>query len=92
MDSSLSVVFKALSDPNRLKIIEMLKNGEVCACNILENCEFSQPTLSHHMGILIRAGVVISRKEGKWIHYSLNSESLDSIIKYLNLLMDSSKN
>ncbi len=78
-----STVFKALSDPNRLRIIGMLKDEEVCACRLLEEMEFTQPTLSHHMGILIRAGLVSFRKEGKWVYYSLNKDSVKALSDYL---------
>ena len=67
-----SEVAKALSDPNRLKIIEMLTYGEKCGCRILEELEVTQPTLSHHMKILSDSGLVQSRREGKWQHYSIN--------------------
>lgn len=65
-------VFKALCDPNRLMIIEMLQNGENCACNILEALNIGQPTLSHHMKILCESGLVRCRREGKWMYYSIN--------------------
>ena len=65
-------VFKALSDPKRLQIIDMLSNGELCACKILEAFSISQPTLSHHMKILCDAGIVQGRRDGKWVHYSLD--------------------
>ena len=67
-----SRVFKALCDPNRLMIIEMLQNGEKCACKILEELNIGQSTLSHHMKILCESGLVSSRSEGKWMHYTLN--------------------
>jgi len=63
---------KALSDPNRLVIIDCLKDGELCACKILEQLRITQPTLSHHMRILCVAELVNCRREGKWMHYSLN--------------------
>ncbi len=63
---------KSLSDPNRLVIIDYLKDGERCACKVLEQLKISQPTLSHHMRILCEANLVNCRREGKWIHYSLN--------------------
>ncbi|MBE6517083.1 MAG: winged helix-turn-helix transcriptional regulator [Thermoplasmata archaeon] len=87
MDGFPSSAFKAISDPNRLKIVEMLKGGEVCACKILEEFEFTQPTLSHHMGILIRAGVVSLRKDGKWAYYSLNESVIKSLSDYLRNLL-----
>jgi len=64
--------FKALSDPNRLMIMDMLSCGELCACVILEKFNITQPTLSHHMKILCDSKLVVGRKEGKWIYYSLN--------------------
>ena len=65
-----SKVFKALSDPTRLQIYDMLSCGELCACKILERFQLTQPTLSHHMKVLCQVGLVEGRREGKWIHYS----------------------
>lgn len=58
-------VMKAFCDENRWKILELLKNGERCACVLLNKLEITQPTLSHHMKILCDSGVVTARKEGK---------------------------
>ena len=69
-------LFKALGDENRLYILSMLQHGERCACVLLEHVNLSQPTLSHHMKILVGCGLVNDRKEGKWHHYSLNCETL----------------
>ncbi len=68
----LSEALKALSDPNRLMIVEMLSGGELCACKLLERFRITQPTLSHHMKTLCHAGLVQGRKEGKWMHYTLD--------------------
>lgn len=65
-------VFKAFCDENRLQILELLKDGEKCACKLLDELQISQSTLSHHMKILCDAGVVNGRKEGKWVHYSID--------------------
>lgn len=67
-------VIKALADENRLAILELLKDGEKCACVILEELNITQPTLSHHMKILCESGLINSRKDGKWMHYSLSIE------------------
>ena len=67
-------VFKALCDETRLAVLEMLRNGEKCACVLLEHVEVSQPTLSHHMKILVESRIVSARKEGKWMHYSISDE------------------
>lgn len=67
-------MLKAMADPNRLKIIDLLSCGSLCACDILEYFDFSQPTLSHHMKVLQNAGIVAARKEGKWQHYTLRAD------------------
>ena len=67
-------IFKAFSDENRVRVLKMLQSGEKCACELLEELEVSQPTLSHHMKILCEAGIVDARKDGKWMHYSLSAE------------------
>ncbi|WP_326513853.1 metalloregulator ArsR/SmtB family transcription factor [Clostridium intestinale] len=76
-------IFKALSDPNRLKIIDILSCGEKYACDILENFEFTQPTLSHHMKVLIDCKLVKSRKEGLWNYYTLDNTSANKLVLYL---------
>jgi len=79
-------VLKALADVNRLHILKLLGRGEQCACVLLENLALSQPTLSHHMKILCDAGLVASRKEGKWIYYTRQARTLDEIAAYLQAL------
>jgi len=76
--------FRALSDPTRLEIVDMLSRGELCACKILERFNITQPTLSHHMKILCDSGLVKGRKEGKWIYYSLNGEIVNEFKEYLS--------
>ena len=76
-------IIKALSDPNRLKIIDILSCGEKCACDLLEGFEFTQPTLSHHMKVLADCGIVDSRKDGLWSYYSLNNSNCNKIILFL---------
>jgi len=71
-----ALLFKALSDPNRLMIVDMLSCGELCACVILEKFHITQPTLSHHMKVLCDCKLVNGRKEGKWTYYSLGSETV----------------
>ena len=68
----VALICRALGDANRLEIVKMLSDGEKCGCKLLERFEITQPTLSHHMKILCDAGVVQGRKEGKWVHYSLD--------------------
>lgn len=82
-------IIKAFSDPNRLKMIDILSCGEKCACELLEEFDFTQPTLSHHMKLLIDCGIVESRKEGVWNYYSLNISNCNKIVLFLmNLITD----
>ena len=83
-NKEIATMFKAFSDENRIQILEMLREGEKCACHILEEMQITQPTLSHHMKILCDAGVVVGRKEGKWMHYSISESGLENVMKYLN--------
>ena len=79
-------LFKALADENRLQIMEILKDGEKCACKLLEALQISQPTLSHHMKILCDAELVSGRKEGKWMYYSLSKAGIKNAKTYLKEL------
>ena len=78
-----SKIMKALSDSNRLKIIDILSCGEKCACDLLGYFDFTQPTLSHHMKVLIDCGIVVSRREGQWNHYSLNNNNCNRLMLFL---------
>lgn len=80
-------IIKALSDPNRLKIVDILSCGERCACDILEQFDFTQPTLSHHMKVLMECGIVECRKEGLWSHYSLNSSNCNKLVLFIMKLI-----
>lgn len=77
-------VFKALCDENRLMILEKLKNGEKCACDLLDELDIVQSTLSHHMKILVESGLVTSKKNGKWTNYSLSLEGAQHATHLLN--------
>ena len=79
-----SKIFKAFCDPNRLKILDILKSGEHCACKLLEILDVSKSTLSHHMKILTDSKIVNVRKDGKWSHYSLSREGIQFAIDYLD--------
>ncbi|MBQ7886625.1 MAG: winged helix-turn-helix transcriptional regulator [Clostridia bacterium] len=73
-NQAMARVFKAMGDENRLTILFLLHTGERCACRLQEALAISQPTLSHHMHILLDAGLVRARKDGKWIYYTLSEE------------------
>ena len=75
---------KALSDENRVKILQMLIDGEKCGCKLLEAFEITQPTLSHHMKILCDSGLVDARKDGKWSHYSVNRDVVREFGNYIS--------
>lgn len=80
-------IFKALGDPVRLKIVKMLaENGEMCVCRILPALDMTQPAVSHHMAVLRIAGLVNSRKQGQWVHYSLSKERLAEAAGYFEEL------
>lgn len=84
-----ALLFKAYCDENRLKILDLLKVGEKCACTLQEQLPIAQSTLSHHMKILIESGVVTSRKSGKWMYYALSAEGIEGSIHFLNAYMES---
>jgi ArsR family transcriptional regulator len=75
MEELLSV-FKALSDETRLRIIKLLEEGELCVCDITAALDMVQPKVSFHLSALKEAGLIKDRKQGKWIHYSLNERDL----------------
>lgn len=83
-NKEIAVMCKAFCDENRVQILRLLQDGEKCACRILDALQISQPTLSHHMKILCDSGVVIGRKDGKWMHYSISKSGLEKVISCLN--------
>lgn len=86
--SVCSAAFKALGDETRLRIVEMLSAGELCACKILEEFNITQPALSYHMKVLTSAGLVKARRDGAWVRYMLNDDTCGFLEKILsNLVM-----
>lgn len=73
-EREIAKICKALGDENRVKIIQLLTNGELCACQLLEKFQIGQSTLSHHMKILTDCDLVNLRKDGKWANYSINCQ------------------
>jgi ArsR family transcriptional regulator len=86
-----ATIFKAFCDENRIKVLQLLLDGEKCACKLLEALAITQPTLSHHMKILLDSGIVNGRKEGKWMHYSISKEGLEKAQEYLEFLKNNGK-
>lgn len=76
--------FRALSDETRLRIIERLRDGEECVCNLAGPLRIRQSLLSFHLRILKEAGVVENRKQGRWVYYSLNRDVLDEMSEMLD--------
>ena len=85
-NKKMAAMFKAFGDENRIQILELLRDGERCACMLLEEMKITQPALSHHMKILCDAGVVVGRKEGKWMHYSISEDGIGDAMRYLEEL------
>ncbi len=72
MNTEAAKLFKALGDENRLEILMLIKEKEICATDILKNVSIGQSTLSHHMKILCECGIVKCRKSGKQTYYSIS--------------------
>lgn len=67
-------IFKALCDPRRQKILDLLKSGEQCVCKLTEQMQLPQSSLSYHMKILCASGMVVGREDGKWTHYRIDPQ------------------
>lgn len=72
--SQNALMFKALSDPIRLEILDLLSDGEKCACVLIERLGIAQPSVSYHTNILFKAGLIHRRQEGKWAFFSINEQ------------------
>lgn len=73
---NITQTFKALSDETRLRILSLIKEGEICVCDIAESLGMSQPNISFHLSMLKEAGLIKDRKNGRWIHYSLDDSDM----------------
>lgn len=74
--------FKALGDESRQRMISLLAVKELCVCEVISALEMTQPTTSHHLGILEEANIVETRKDGKWVFYSLtDKEKIKQILQ-----------
>ena len=69
-------VFKALSDETRLRILKLLEQGELCVCDIVAALDMVQPKVSFHLAVLKDAGLIKDRKQGKWVHYSIDNADM----------------
>ena len=80
-------IFKAFCDETRLSVLELLQDGEKCACVLLEKVRVGQSTLSHHMRILVESGIVKARKAGKWMYYSIDESMSERVVLLLRDLL-----
>ena len=69
-------VFKALSEETRLRIVKLLEHGELCVCDIVAALDMIQPKVSFHLAVLKDAGLLKDRKQGKWVHYSIDDSDI----------------
>lgn len=72
----LLIIFKALSEEIRLRIIKLLEGGELCVCDLVAALDMSQPKVSFHLNVLKEAGLIKDRKQGKWTHYRLDPDDM----------------
>ena len=79
----MNALFKALNDPTRREILELLKEGEMTAGDIANKFNMTKPSISHHLDLLKQAGLVEAEKDGQFIYYSLNVSVVDEIVKWL---------
>lgn len=84
--ASCAAACNVLSDETRLKIVDMLSCGEMCACDLLEHLEISQPTLSYHMKALTGCGLVHAEKQGSWMRYHLETALFEELTRYIGRL------
>ena len=81
-----SKVFKAMSEPTRLKILDLLSCSELCACEILDSLSVTQSTLSHHMKVLMGCGLVTGRRSATWMFYSISRERVKMVQQFIEIL------
>ncbi len=87
INNEIVTIFKALCDERRIEILKLLKDGELCACDLLDRLKMKQSGLSYHMKILLDSKLVNCRHEGKWCLYSLSEDGKNSAIAELENLL-----
>lgn len=87
----MNALFKALNDPTRREILELLKAKDLTAGEIADQFNISKPSISHHLDLLRQAGLVVSAKEGQFIYYSLNTTVMDEMVKWIISLQSPKK-
>ena len=76
----LEAFFAALGDATRLKMLKLVADEELCSCEVMAALELTQPTTSHHLGILERAGLLTSKRNGKWVFYKIANSRVQNLI------------
>ncbi|ABO34453.1 metalloregulator ArsR/SmtB family transcription factor [Methanococcus maripaludis] len=85
----MAEVFKAFADPTRLMILELLSENEsMCVCKIIDELKKPQPTISHHLNILKKSGIIKARKEGTWNHYYIVNPKVREMISIMGGIVD----
>jgi ArsR family transcriptional regulator len=82
-------LFHALSDETRLQVIELLRKGERCVCELTDTLDAAQSRLSFHLRVLKDAGIVRDRKDGRWVHYELDPEAFEEMDALLSAMKPS---
>lgn len=76
---------KALSEPVRVRLVSLVaSNGEMCVCDLTEPLDIGQPTVSHHLKLLVEAGLLVREKRGKWAYYTVDASTLQSLANSLS--------
>jgi ArsR family transcriptional regulator len=81
-------IFKAMADPCRLKILMLLREGELCVCEIMIGLDRPQSSTSHHLSILKDAGLIKERKDGRWSRYRLSEGAVIDMLNLVKLMKD----
>jgi len=89
--SRAAELFHALSDETRLEIVQRLRSGERCVCDLTDLLEAAQSRLSFHLKVLKDAGLVVDRRDGRWVHYSLNREAFSEVQELLGDMKPSAR-
>jgi len=76
----LEQIFAGLADRTRLRVLKLIAEEELCACEVMAALDLTQPTASHHLGILERSGLITSQREGKWIFYRLADPKVEALL------------
>jgi len=92
MKNDIALLFKALSDENRLTILELLIQGETCGCTLIDKLTITQPTMSYHLRQLTDAGIINSYKEGIWKKHHVDIAKIDTLIQFLTDLKNAKGN